>query len=69
MAEALSSVNQLLHVLREKLTWADGLYHNGHEGVVGAAQLRALSIEDALAIDVEPHLVQAPWHGIDLDAQ
>jgi len=33
------------------------------------SQLRALAVEHALAVDSAPNLVQAPWNGIDLDAQ
>lgn len=32
-------------------------------------QLRALAVEDALTVDVEPDLVQAAGHCINLDAQ
>src|SRR5215471_6072541 len=35
-----------------------------HEGVVLAAELRALAVVDALPGCLEPSLVDAPWNGV-----
>src|SRR6516165_9356537 len=40
-----------------------------HEGVILAAQLRALAVIDSLPGCLEPGLVDAPWNGVDLDAE
>ena len=40
-----------------------------HVGVAVAAQLRALAVVDALALGLEPGLVEPPRHGVDLDAE
>jgi hypothetical protein len=41
------------------LAGSDCLHHDGHEGVVGTTQLRALAIEDTWALDGHPHLPHA----------
>src|SRR6478752_9642262 len=40
-----------------------------HESVVLAAQFRALAVIDALAVRLEPGLVEAAGNGVDLDAE
>eukprot|EP00197_Chlamydomonas_leiostraca_P010543 CAMPEP_0202867030 /NCGR_PEP_ID=MMETSP1391-20130828/8518_1 /ASSEMBLY_ACC=CAM_ASM_000867 /TAXON_ID=1034604 /ORGANISM="Chlamydomonas leiostraca, Strain SAG 11-49" /LENGTH=101 /DNA_ID=CAMNT_0049547029 /DNA_START=147 /DNA_END=453 /DNA_ORIENTATION=- len=62
-------VDPLLDVLSQELARADGLHHDGHEGVVCAAQLVALAIEHALAVDGQPDLVQTTRQGVDLHPQ
>ena len=53
---AASSGDDLLDVLGQEQARADGLHADRHEGVVCAAQLGALAVVDALAVDGEPNL-------------
>lgn len=45
------------------LAWRDCLHHDGHEGVVGPTQLRALPVKHTGALDGQPHLRQADKAG------
>ena len=45
-------------VVLHKLVGCDSFHHDGHEGVVGPTQLRALPVEHTRALDGQPHLRQ-----------
>eukprot|EP00413_Alexandrium_margalefii_P013556 CAMPEP_0204531568 /NCGR_PEP_ID=MMETSP0661-20131031/11242_1 /ASSEMBLY_ACC=CAM_ASM_000606 /TAXON_ID=109239 /ORGANISM="Alexandrium margalefi, Strain AMGDE01CS-322" /LENGTH=276 /DNA_ID=CAMNT_0051537733 /DNA_START=32 /DNA_END=859 /DNA_ORIENTATION=+ len=47
----------------------DGLDHDGHEAVEGAAELGALAVEDALALDEGGDAVDPARGGVRLDAE
>src|SRR5213593_500126 len=48
---------------------ADHAHRDRHEGVILAAQLRALAVVDAFARRLEPGLVDPARDGVDLDAE
>src|SRR5918911_1247921 len=48
---------------------ADNAHGDRHIRMSVAAQLGALAVVDALALGLEPHLVQAAWNRIDLEAE